>query len=157
MLETGIIREVHLVHVVEVAVAPPRGRLDAIADHVMTLALALKPSVQGLAWAHVRTGSLAPSIVRLANDVGASLVIVGDRDDGGAIDTSRFDPFSVFQAGARLTLDSRPHVAAAPCAACASIRMLRRVKRVAFCPAHNRQECASVRITGRPVVAFLPD
>lgn len=141
MLACGGVREVHLVHVLDRDQARDAVRREAVPEALVALARDIAPETRGVAWAHVRDGDVCLEIRRLAFDVGADMIALGDRSRG-ALDLDRYRPFSVLCAGAGLALEARPF-SAARCAECIRARA---IGGIAFCPRHGRLGTAPRRI-----------
>ena len=141
MLACGGVREVHLVHVLDREHARDAIRREAVPEALVSLARDIAPEPRGVAWAHVRDGDVCLEIRRLAFDVGADMIALGDRDRG-ALDLDRYRPFSVLCAGAGLALEARPFTAAR----CPDCIRARAVGGIAFCTKHGRFGTAPRRI-----------
>lgn len=133
MLACGASTELHLLHVLDPATADAALRA-AVPDALAELAHKIEPDLTGIAWAHVREGSVVLELRRLAFDVGADLIVVGDGDSGRGIDPQRYHPFSVLHAGEALELSTRPFHTAR-CRECIAAR---RIAYRAFCARHAR-------------------
>lgn len=153
MFAHGIVHEVHLVHVVENEAVPSRARLEKLTDFTVSLARASTGISRRRAFAHTKAGRAREEIVQLAHDVGATMIVLGDRSDGRAIDASLFAPFSLMQAGETLSMECRPHRTPSKCQECTHIR-----DRVAgtemFCVRHARKDRVSKRISVSPRVGL---
>jgi hypothetical protein len=152
MFAHGILHEVHLVHVVENEATPSRAQLEELTDLTASLASASMVISTCRVFAHTKAGHAREEIVQLAHDVGARMIVVGDRNDGRIIDAALFAPFSLMQAGESLSVESRPHQNG-KCPDCVRIR-----ERVSasdtFCARHARKDRVSKRISLSPRVGW---
>jgi nucleotide-binding universal stress UspA family protein len=143
MLRSGAAGEAHFVHVLPPSRAVETSLLEAIPRAVGGLVRDVEVPAAPT-WAHVRIGIPRFEIRRLAFDVGADLVVVGERAEPDPDDAERHAPFSVLTAGESLVLDSRPF-RAQRCTACTRAAALPG-SRAPFCPAHARAGVAPHRI-----------
>lgn len=163
MLARGVAREVHAVHVLEGDAAHDRALHAGIPDAIAQLAVdvggaSVGETARGGAWAHVRNGVVAYELRRLAFDVGADLIVIGERS--GSLDTDRaverdpLAPFSVLVAGRNIVLDSRGF----ECTRCDVCRRIRLVPGThePWCDEHARPGASARRIGVDPDLAESP-
>lgn len=142
MFSHGIVHEVHVVHIIEHERFPSRAKLEECAEFAAHLTAAFLPTATGAAFAHAGAGRASEELVRLAHDVSASMIIVGDRSDGRAIETERFTPFSLMHAGTNLAIECRSQ-AKVSCPDCTHIRA---GSPEMFCMRHTRPDRVSRRV-----------
>lgn len=153
MLAKGVAREVHLVHVLERELSVDRALRHAVPDAIAQLATDmggawLDTPVRAAAWAHVRSGVVAYELRRLAFDVGANMIVTGERAGTRASDVrderDPLAPFSLLVVGREVALHSRGFDCAR-CPKCAHLRLGSGADSP-WCPEHVRPGARAKRI-----------
>ncbi|MDQ3033429.1 MAG: universal stress protein [Myxococcota bacterium] len=160
MLQSGIAREVHVLHVLEGDRADDPVLRECVPDALAELTLQLGGTALELArpsgaWAHVRSGVVEYELRRLAFDVSADVIAIGTRtrDSGDEGRAEPLGPFSVLTVGAEMVLDSRPF-RCERCDVCDRIRAAPDAI-VPWCPAHARAGARALRIVPPGTVRVL--